>query len=101
MHSVGRTLRSSRRRREFLASRRRRAIPFGVAERGDMPTRSTFLFASLDAVLEWLAAVVGFCLFLSINYNITSSSACGRNAVLPVDHRQRGGGAVRHSPSFL
>ncbi|HYX03820.1 MAG TPA: hypothetical protein VE963_17135 [Reyranella sp.] len=42
-----------------------------MAERGNMPTRSTSLFASLDAVLEWLAAVVGFCLFLSINYNIT------------------------------
>src|SRR5215813_5153588 len=62
---------AARRCRELLASRCSRAIRFGVGERGNMPTRSTFLFASLDAVLEWLAAVVGFCVFLSINYNIT------------------------------
>jgi hypothetical protein len=36
-----------------------------------MPTRPTLLFASLETVAEWLAALVAMSVFLGISYNIT------------------------------
>jgi len=35
-----------------------------------MPTRPTFLFANLEMIAEWLAALVAMCLFLGISYDV-------------------------------